>query len=87
MNLQKRAYIECRNGHWHHKNACPIDGYYDEITDRINAAVDRLSERGDALTLGAVVEAAGLDEDTAPRLMIIESIEDGDEPRCFSVRE
>jgi hypothetical protein len=87
MNLRKLAYVECRNGHWHHGIACPIDGYTDEVTNRISAAVDRLLERGDALTFSAVVEAAGLNEHSATRLMIIESIEEGDEPRCFAVRE
>ena len=87
MNLRKLVYVNCRNGHWHHGPVCPIDGYSDDLTRRINTAADRLLENGDALTFSAVTEAAGLNGRQSRRLMIIESLVEGEEPNVFSVRD
>jgi hypothetical protein len=86
VNMRKLVYVNCRNGHWYHGPACPIDGYSDELTRRINGAVGRLLEQGDTLTFAAVIKAAELNERQASRLMVIELLVEDDEPRIFVER-
>jgi hypothetical protein len=84
MNARKLVYVKCRNGHWYHDTDCPVDGYSDELTRRIDAAVNRLLEQGGALTFAAVIEAAELTERQSRRFMIVESAIEGEEPKIFT---
>ena len=74
MKTRKRVFVKCRNGHWFFGKACPIDGYYDELTDSVMAAEERILSSGDDLTLKTVAREAQLSEGAAStRFLVIET--------------